>query len=629
MAAIIRIKRSTGTSAPGALKTGELAYSAGAGTSANFGDRLFFGKGDDGSGNATSIVVIGGEYFGNLLDHTPGTLTSSSAIITDASNKIDQLNVDNITIDGNTISSTDTNGNIVLDPNGSGFIDVSNTRIINVSNPVGNLDAANKQYVDNYVDNVAGATFFTMNGDTGTDTVNLADSDITFVGDTGITTAVTNNTVTIDLDDTAVTPGSYGSATQIPTFTVDQQGRLTAAGTANVATTLTVNGDGATTDDVSLLDSDITFTGGTGITTTVTDNTVTITGDDATTSSKGVAQFSSDNFAVASGVVTIKDGGVANAELANSSITVSGETISLGDSATLSTTNITEGDNLYYTTARADSDAKNAISVNDTGGDGSLAYNSATGVITYTGPSAAEVRAHLVAGTGVGYDSATGVISIGQSVGTNDNVTFNDVVIQGDLQVTGTTTTVNSQTLEVTDNMIYMNAGESDGSPTQFVDVGWAANVNEGGTYNHVGMFRDATDGAFKVYDGYLPEPDSDVQIDVGHASFNLAPFVAGTLTGKYLGFDSDFDAKSTTELSEGTNLYYTDERVDDRVANLLLAGEGIDLTYVDNAGSPGSLTVSAELATISNPGVASFDSDQFTVTSGAVTVYQLDGGTY
>ena len=60
--------------------------------------------------------------------------------------------------------------------------------------------------------------------------------------------------------------------------------------------------------------------------------------------------------------------------------------------------------------------------------------------------------------------------------------------------------------------------------------------------------------------------------------------------------------------------------------ANLLTAGEGIDLTYNDGSNE---LTIAAELATITNPGVASFDSDQFTVTSGAVTVSALDGGTY
>ena len=62
------------------------------------------------------------------------------------------------------------------------------------------------------------------------------------------------------------------------------------------------------------------------------------------------------------------------------------------------TSDLSEGTNLYHTTARA----RSSVSVTDSGGDGSLAYNSTSGVITYTGPSAAETRAHFSAGTGVG-----------------------------------------------------------------------------------------------------------------------------------------------------------------------------------------------------------------------------------
>ena len=88
MASIIRIKRSSTTNAPGSLKSGELAYSYGVGTQANNGDRFFFGQGDDGSGNATSIAVVGGKYFTDKLDHEDGVLTASSAITVDANSKV-------------------------------------------------------------------------------------------------------------------------------------------------------------------------------------------------------------------------------------------------------------------------------------------------------------------------------------------------------------------------------------------------------------------------------------------------------------------------------------------------------------------------------------------------------------
>lgn len=92
---------------------------------------------------------------------------------------------------------------------------------------------------------------------------------------------------------------------------------------------------------------------------------------------------------------------------------------------TLNTTAVAEGTNQYFTNARA----RSAISVTDSGGDGSLSYNSSTGVLTYTGPSASEVRAHLSAGTGVSYSS--GQFSIGQAVGTSDSPMFNNLTTSG------------------------------------------------------------------------------------------------------------------------------------------------------------------------------------------------------
>jgi hypothetical protein len=89
------------------------------------------------------------------------------------------------------------------------------------------------------------------------------------------------------------------------------------------------------------------------------------------------------------------------------------------------TADLAEGTNLYFTAARA----RGNISVTDAGGDGSLSYDNSTGVITYTGPSQAEantrIDTRLSGGTGVSYSS--GVISIGQSVASNANVSFNRV----------------------------------------------------------------------------------------------------------------------------------------------------------------------------------------------------------
>jgi hypothetical protein len=113
-------------------------------------------------------------------------------------------------------------------------------------------------------------------------------------------------TTTLKLNDTAVTPGSYGSQTQIPTFTVDAQGRLTAAGTVDVATELDITGDTGTTS-ISLLTEGLTVAGGEGIDVAVTENTITVSSEDASTTNKGAASFNADDFNTTAGHVELED----------------------------------------------------------------------------------------------------------------------------------------------------------------------------------------------------------------------------------------------------------------------------------------------------------------------------------
>lgn len=132
------------------------------------------------------------------------------------------------------------------------------------------------------------------------------------------------------------------------------------------------------------------------------------------------------------------------------------------------TSDLTEGTNLYYTTARFDTRfatkttdnlnegttnqyftntrARLAISSTDLGGDGSLSYDNSTGVITYTGPSASEVRAHFTGGTGV--TITNGSIAIGQSVATTDAVTFNSVSIDSRASLDTATLTTSATTAD-------------------------------------------------------------------------------------------------------------------------------------------------------------------------------------
>ncbi len=249
----------------------------------------------------------------------------------------------------------------------------------------------------------------------------------------------------------------------------------------------------------------------------------------------------------------------------------------------LDTDDVSEGiSNLYYTLSRA----RNSISVTDNGGDGSLSYNSTTGVISYTGPSATDVRAHFTAGTGV--TITDGEISIGQDVSVTADVTFNNinasgnVQIDGNLTVSGTTITISSENLAISDNLIYLNDGSTNTNP----DLGFAGNYNDG-TYHHTGFFRDATDGRWKIFQGYTPEPDASIYIDTAHPSFELADFQANTIyselvgnvTGNVTGTVSSISNHTTSDLTEGTNLYYTDARARNSIS---VSG---DLSYNSTTG--------------------------------------------
>jgi hypothetical protein len=130
MASIIRIKRSSGTNKPSSLNWGELAYVTGIGSyggTNQYKDRIFVG--DDGA----NVNPVGGYYYTSMMEHQPGAVDGVTntrnqdggiVAVLDSNRKVDQWNVDNLRLDGNTFSSQNTDGDIVLDPNGTGEINI-------------------------------------------------------------------------------------------------------------------------------------------------------------------------------------------------------------------------------------------------------------------------------------------------------------------------------------------------------------------------------------------------------------------------------------------------------------------------------------------------------------------------
>lgn len=196
----------------------------------------------------------------------------------------------------------------------------------------------------------------------------------------------------------------------------------------------------------------------------------------------------------------------------------------------------------------------------------------------------AYLRSAFSGGTGITYDSSTGEIAIGQSVETTDTVTFATLNVT-DLNVTGTQTVTNTQSLSVNDPFIHLAEGNDSGDA---VDIGFIGHYYDGDV-RHTGLVRDATTGDYILFDGLIDSGlDSSVRpnaIDTNKPGYTLANIGVGTITGSLTGnvtgnvtgTVSDISNHSTTDLSEGDNLYYLKSRVDSDIALK------VDQTFVDN----------------------------------------------
>ena len=272
--------------------------------------------------------------------------------------------------------------------------------------------------------------------------------DLVISGDTGISTTYSIPsggvpTLEIDLDDTstdmtATNSGVYGSATAIPVITVDRQGRLTAATTASITTTLTID-DASSTQDVSLATDDLQFLSASAneITTAVTkdgtDVKVTIgLPDDVTIGNNLTVTTDLDVDGTANLDVVDIDGAVDMA----STLTLSGNADFGGDLDVDGTTNL-----------------------DNTDIDGSLVVDGSN--ISLDSTSTLNIdNSSTTNGITIGTATSGVPISIGH---TTSQVTVNDnLTVTGDLIVTGDTKYHNETIQIVEDNTLAFRAGDGD-----------------------------------------------------------------------------------------------------------------------------------------------------------------------
>lgn len=429
MASIIRIKRSLVSGNPGTLAAGELAYSALIDNGSNGGERLYIGIGQETSGNAASHLVIGGTAFTNLLSNNGGsihygTLTANKALIVDSDSKLDNLLVDRLQLNGQTLSTTTTNTDLFITPDGTGKTVVSNLYI-------GDTSTSIAEYI---FDQVGGAV----------------------TGGTGIT--ITNddaaNSSVVSITDTGVGAGTYGSSSSIPVLTVNAQGQITSASTVSLATSLDIAGDTGTST-LQLLTDTLQINGAEGIDVSVAGGVFLISGEDASDTNKGVASFEYANFAVNAGHVHIRDGGIFNSNLQNSTVTFGATQVSLGGTS-LSLYGLTSID---VDNIKIDS---NEISATNTNGNISLLPNG-TGTVDVNNTritSLAEPIADTDAATKYYVDAARSGLVVKDSVkaATTANITLSGTqTIDGVALSIGDRVLVKDQT-NPSENGIYVVA---------------------------------------------------------------------------------------------------------------------------------------------------------------------------
>jgi hypothetical protein len=523
MTNLIQIKRSTTNANPVGLANGELAYTSN-------GDVFFIGSPNG------SVVAIGGVRF-------PGTLTANQALVANSTSGINEIRVATANI-----RAIYANGSVGT----SGQILASNGSAIYWYNPDPGVSGSNTQIQFNDSGNLNAVAGFTFNKTTNT---------------IGIGSGTINATNYSGTANNANNLGGAAASVYVNTsanFTVGGNINFTAANNyfdqsvaigANALVNTTSHFVGNSVVNTNMVAGQISISGA-----TINSTIYTGTANNATNLGGAAAAAyvnTSGNYTVAGNINFT----ASNNRFTNVNVTTA---VNVGANVIANTTQITVGNTSVFTSINSTSVNTDTIS---TVGNAAIG-----GSLTVAGNLTVSGAYSVVSGNSVSFSDNmlflnNGVLAnITNIVGNGSVVVFtanNNFQPGWDALVTNTNPSsyngtylnilaANSTTFSVsnTNTASYVSGGKARGTTESNPDIGFAAGYNDG-VYQHAGFFRDHTTGVWKVFDGYLPEPDTSIYIDQSNNSFNIAPFQANII---YIGNTTTFGTVNTTNFSGTAN---------------------------------------------------------------------------
>jgi len=657
---ILQIKRSTTTALPANLQPGELAYTSN-------GQVLFIGSPE--GANTANVIAIAGERF-------PGVLTANQALVANSSAWIDNIqtaklilgppattvNVTSITTDGNLTSVSNTS--LVTSWAIKSYIDTqAGSSTLGGLSDVTITSPSNNQLL--IYDNVSGQwENHSISGTTNEVTVTFDNNDIT-VGLPDNVTITSNLSVTNHLSTNTAAISSTGASSNTTTGALTVAGGLGVAQKINAAELAVGNTSVYTSVNSSSVSTNNVFATGTvngnvlsvgGWVVANQSGVFTTGGVDAAVISIGTAfyanatQLTFGNTSVNSQILStnVNFNGLRlhvgdatnNTVITGTSVNTTGNVnitgsanvgshIHVGSDLLINTSTLFIGNSTVNTTVNSSAiftstfQVANLVSTGNTTINGNLIVegdttlgNNVSDNINFVG----KANSNILPASNTTYNLGSSDLQFANVYANNivgmNGVFHNDVSVSGNLTVTGSLVTINVSTLSIIDPLIQLASNNTVGDS---IDIGFFGSFNTGGgAHEHAGLFRDATDGVFKLFTNLEPSPTTTV--DTSNGTYAVATLNAYLESGALLTNSSSLSitANSTVNVSITANSL--------TLATALTVPNGGtgQTTFTNNAVLLGNTAGALRTVTSSTTGHV------LQINSSGVPVFaMLDGGTF